>query len=202
MPSYLWRQSGYNQYMSIAQLVRRYTLDEYLALELESETRHEYIDGEIFAMVGASYTHSVIVMNVGAALHQHLRGTPCRVIANDRKVLIAKAERVYYPDLLVTCRSDSDTVDPYTETAPRLIVEVLSPSTATLDRQQKRLDYQKLDSLQDYVLIAQDRREVQVFSRDGANQWLVVTFQTGDQVQFPSINATVSMATIYENIVG
>ena len=91
----------------------------------------------------------------GAALHAHLRSTPCRVVANDRKVLISRAECVYYPDVMVSCHTDEASIDAYTETQPRLIVEVLSPSTAGVDRKQKRLDYQKLDSLQDYVLIAQ-----------------------------------------------
>lgn len=187
--------------MNTAISVRRYTLQEYLAMEPEGEVRHEFINGEVFAMVGASLRHNLIVTNWVAALHAHLRGTPCQVVANDRKVLIAAADRVYYPDVMVRCDEDtSSPIDEYTETNPRLIVEVLSSSTAAVDRRQKRLDYQMLDSLQDYVLVAQAMPTVEVYSRQ-RDAWTVTTFRAGDEVALPSIDCQLPMAIIYENIV-
>ena len=186
--------------MSQAVTVPRYTLADYLAMEPDGDVRHEFINGEIFAMVGASLAHGVIVMNLGAAIRPHLRGTPCRVVANDRKVLVAVANRVYYPDLLVRCATDHDDApDAYTETQPTLIIEVLSPSTAAIDRRQKRLDYQQLASLKDYVLVAQDERLVEVYSRHGET-WTVTTYRGDESVVLPSIDVTLPLAIIYEDV--
>lgn len=185
--------------MNTVTSVRRYTLEEYLAMEPEGEVRHEFINGELFALVGASLRHNLIVTNWVAALHSHLRGTPCQVVASDRKVLIAVADRVYYPDVMVRCDDDSNPIDEYTETTPRLIIDVLSSSTAAVDRRQKRLDYQMLDSLQDYVLVAQATPTVEVYSRQ-RDDWTITTFKARDDIVLPSIDCQLPMAMIYENI--
>jgi Uma2 family endonuclease len=185
--------------MNSATSVRRYTLEEYLAMEPEGKVRHEFINGEVFAMVGASLRHNLIVTNWVAALHAHLRGTSCQVVANDRKVLIAAVDRVYYPDVMVRCDDASNNIDDYTETNPLLIVEVLSSSTAAVDRRQKRLDYQMLDSLQDYVLVDQTTATVEVYSRQREG-WTVTTYGAGDEVVLPSIDYQLPMVVIYENI--
>ena len=190
----------YTAPMTSAIHIPRYTLDEYLAMEPEGEVRHEYINGEIFAMVVSSLPHNIIVMNLGTAIRPHLRGTACRVVANDRKVLIAPAQRVYYPDLLVSCGKAEHSIDVYTETQPVLIVEVLSKSTARIDRQQKRLDYQMLDSLQDYVLVAQTERLVEVYSRQAAEHWTQTVYRDDDRIELPSIELSLPMAVIYEDV--
>ena len=132
-----------------------FTLAEYLVIEPEGNVRHEFIDGELVAMTGTSRAHNAIVTNLTISIGSHLRGTACRVASNDMKVVISEANRSYYPDLMVNCSDPADEPDDYTETQPRLVIEVLSPSTEDYDRGDKRLHYQQISSLQDYVLIAQ-----------------------------------------------
>ena len=123
------------------------SIQEYLQLEKTSDIRHEYIDGEVFAMAGASEEHNLItVTNVIALLRPHLRGTPCRTFASDMKVKVKveKADIFYYPDVLVTC--DTNDNERYFKTSPKLIVEVLSNSTKTIDKREKRLNYQNIES--------------------------------------------------------
>jgi len=185
--------------MSQLQQIRHYSLDEYFALEREAEVRHEYLDGEIMAMGGASRRHNMLVTNLGAAIRPHLRGTPCRLASNDMKVFIASVNRAYYPDLVVSCSDLSDEIDDYTETQPRLIIAVLSASTATLDRTEKRVNYQRLDSLQDYVLIAQTEPLVEVYQRQ-ADGWTHTAYGTGETVELSSIGLKLAMDVIYEDV--
>ena len=185
--------------MSHAIPIRRYTLAEYLAMEPEGDVRHEFVDGEIFAMVGASRVHNALVMNLVAAIRPHLRGTPCRIASHDMKVLIAAGNRAYYPDLVVSCNDPVNELDDYTETHPRLIIEVLSPSTATVDRREKRLAYQTLDSLRDYVLVAQDKPLVEVYSRQ-PDGWTQTSYVANETVVLPSIDVELLMSVIFEDV--
>jgi Uma2 family endonuclease len=177
-------------------LQRRVTItpEEYLKGELYSHIRHEYVNGEIYAMVGASEAHNLIAGNLHAALHQHLRGTPCRVFMSDMKVRIGDV--FYYTDVLVSC-SEKD-VHPYYKTEPILIIEVISPSTELKDSLEKRIAYQSLASLQEYVLANQDKQEVKVYRR-AENGWDLETFAEGEQVRLASIKLEVPMAAVYEN---
>ena len=186
--------------MSRAAPKRLFTLAEYLALEPEGNVRHEFIDGELFAMTGTSRAHNAIVTNLTIALGLHCRGTPCRVASSDMKVLIAAANRGYYPDVVVSCSDPANQPDEYTESQPRLIIEVLSPSTEVADRQRKRLDYQKLDSLHDYVLIAQSEPKVDVHSRQRGGVWVPATYGADETVVLPSIDLQLPTAVIYEDV--
>ena len=178
---------------------RLFTLADYLALEPEGKVRHEFIDGELVAMTGTSRAHNAIVTNLTAAFHSHLRGTPCRVASNDMKVVIAAANRGYYPDVVISCGDPADELDDYTESHPRLIIEVLSSSTEAFDRTDKRSHYQRLDSLTDNVLVAQTTPMVEVHSRQG-DDWTVTTYGAGDEVRLPSIDLVLPMAMIYEAV--
>lgn len=189
----------YTVTMSHAVRIRRYTLTEYLAMEPEGDVRHEFIDGEIFAMAGASRTHNTLVMNLAAAIRPQLRGTPCRIASQDMKVLIAAINRAYYPDLVVSCGDPAEEIDDYTETHPRLIIEVLSSSTATTDRREKRLAYQTLDSLQDYVLVAQTEPRVEVYSRQ-PDGWTQTIYGTNETIALPSVGLWLPMAVIFEDV--
>lgn len=185
--------------MPAVQKIRRLSTEEYLALEHDADSRHEYVDGEIFAMAGASRAHSLIVGNFHAALHNHLRASRCRVLASDMKVQVSPANAFYYPDLLVSC-SDIDTEpDNYYETRPRLIVEVLSRSTEARDRMEKRLNYQMLDSLEEYVLAAQDKIEIDIYRRaDG--EWEHERYSAGADIALRSVGFELPIAEIYNNV--
>lgn len=177
----------------------RFTLAEYLALEPEGKVRHEYIDGELVAMTGMSRAHNTVVTNLTIHIGSHCRGTPCRVAAHDMKVVIAAVSRGYYPDLMVSCSDPADEPDRYTETRPRLIAEVLSPATASFDRYDKRLDYQRLDSLQDYLLIDQDQPEITVYHRSG-EAWTETVYGADDTIMLASIDLRLPVALIYEGL--
>ena len=147
-------------------------------------------------MVGASNFHNLIAMALGTLLHIHLRGTTCRVFISDMKVRIG--DIFYYPDLLISC--DNHKTLSYFETEPKLIVEILSPSTEARDRFEKRLNYQRIDSLQEYVLIAQDKLHVDIYRRQ-QNNWEIEKFTIGDSVHFRSIDYSFKIEAIYEDVI-
>ncbi|WP_255542283.1 Uma2 family endonuclease [Azospirillum sp. INR13] len=133
---------------------------DYLAAERTAEVRHEYVDGEIFAMVGASRRHATIVGNLFVALRQTARARGCQAYANDVKVRVEAANAFYYPDLVATFAGGDD--DPHVVKDPVLVVEVLSDSTEAIDRREKRTNYQKIPSLREIVLVSQTERLVEV----------------------------------------
>ncbi|MEL7244520.1 MAG: Uma2 family endonuclease [Cyanobacteria bacterium J06573_2] len=176
------------------------TVEEYFNLEQTSEIRHEYVDGEVFAMAGASEEHNFITGNIYNLLRSHLRGTPCRTFASDMKVKVKvqKADIFYYPDVLVTC--DPNDNERYFKTSPKLIVEVLSNSTKTIDKREKRLNYQNIESLEKYVLIYQDEIKVEIYRKDSQGNWLIQTLAKEDKLHLNSIDLTLTMADIYEDV--
>jgi Uma2 family endonuclease len=175
---------------------------EYLQIEEQSPIKHEYIDGHIYAMVGASGAHNIIAGNLIALLRNHLRGSGCRVYFSDMKVSIESRNRFFYPDLLVTCDNrDSDQKAPYYKSFPSLIVEILSPSTEAFDCGDKFEDYQALDSLQEYVLISSKRQTVQCFRRNSQGLWVMQSYtQTQETFQFTSVNFSGTLEQLYEDV--
>lgn len=145
--------------------------EEYLESERQSEIRHEYIDGEVYAMVGASRPHGLIVNAMAFALTPAARRMGCQLFTSDMKVRLEIGDQTlfYYPDLLVTC--DTEDRERYYSTRPCLIVEVLSENTERIDRREKLLAYRTLPSLQEYLLAAQDERQVTVYGRTGSCSW-------------------------------
>ena len=131
------------------------SVDDYLSGELISEVRHEYVGGEVYAMAGASHVHNIIALNLAAALHQHLEGSPCVPYVSDMKVKVksAREELFYYPDVMVAC-DPSDNARLWRE-KPILIVEVSSPETSRIDAREKNWAYQTIPSLEVYVMISQ-----------------------------------------------
>lgn len=181
--------------MSTLAILQPISIAEYLATEENAEIRHEYVDGYLIAMVGASKRHNLIAFALGSFLRAHLRGSPCRVFLSNLKVRVDN--NFYYPDLLVAC--DNHDTRSHVETTPRLIVEVLSPSTEGRDRVEKRLAYQRLGSLEEYLLVAQDRPHIEVYRRAGAN-WEVETYGIGEAAQLRSLGASVPLASVYEDV--
>lgn len=170
------------------------SIDDYLAGELLSDSKHEYLDGQIFAMSGASRNHERISLNVARALGNHLVGKPCEPFSSDLKIKVGKY--FFYPDAMVVC-DDDQPHEYYTET-PVLIVEVLSKSTRRNDETLKRRLYQTIATLQEYVLIEQDIVDVEVCRR--SEGWVSNHYFLGDDVPFESVDLTVSVAEIYARV--
>ena len=175
------------------------TYAEYLAYEHESKTKDEFVNGEAFAMAGASEDHNVIASNLVACIRPRLRGSSGRVFSSDMKLTIAMANNAtYYPDVMVVCdRTDSDQ---YVKQKPCLLIEVLSPSTALLDRREKLFNYQKLESLQEYVLVSQSEVKVELYRKDQDGDWLVQCLGVGDSLDLRSIDFAIALSDIYEDV--
>jgi len=174
--------------------------DAYLAWEAEQAEKHEYIDGEVLAMAGASIAHVKITLNLVVALRSHLRGSPCSVLASDAKLRVEADNAFFYPDVFVTC-SAADRAQPQVQSEPCLIAEVLSPSTAAYDRGEKFAAYRKLPSLQEYVLIDSERMAVEVFRRNTAGHWELHPFDApGQPITLESVELHMPLETLYEDV--
>ncbi|MBW4566750.1 MAG: Uma2 family endonuclease [Tolypothrix carrinoi HA7290-LM1] len=174
--------------------------EEYLEGEKVSQIKHEYIDGEVYAMAGASDAHVTITMNLSMLLLNHLRGSGCRVYMLDMKAQIQAINRYYYPDIMVTCDTQDKEFE-YFKSSPCLIVEVLSGSTEGFDRGKKFTDYRHLKSLQEYVLISQDTMSVECFRRNEEGRWVLYPYEKGEEVHLASVDFRCAIATIYEDVV-
>ncbi len=175
--------------------------EAYLQLEQQSQTKHEYINGVVYAMAEASDAHVTIAGNLFARLLSHLRGGGCRVYIADMKVRILDRNCFYYPDVMVTCNPQDQTTSAYKQ-FPKLIVEVLSDSTEAFDRGDKFADYQTLESLEEYVLINTRHQRIECFRRDSGGRWLLQTYtQTSPRFELQSVDFADSLATIYEDVI-
>jgi Uma2 family endonuclease len=176
--------------------------EDYLEGERQSPIKHEYRGGHVYAMVGAKKPHVIIAGNLATLLNNHLRDTPCIVLSSDIKVRIEEANCYYYPDVVVTCddRDTSSTEDFILY--PSLIIEVLSPSTATFDRSEKFADYQTLSSLQEYVLVSQTQINVECFRLSESGNWVSQSYGKGDELQLISINFCGKISEIYRKVPG
>jgi Uma2 family endonuclease len=175
--------------------------EEYLSLEHENKVRHEYRRGLVYAMAGGSDDHSRIAINFLTVINFHLRDGECRFFSGDVKVNYADAF-FYYPDAFVTC-DPRDNSDRYVKRYPKLIAEVLSPSTEKFDRGDKFEDYRQLESLEEYVLIAQDRMQVECRRRvkDGSEErWETVVYGAGERVMLQSIELEVAIEELYRGV--
>jgi len=174
------------------------SVEDYLAGELKSEVRHEYIGGLVYAMAGASGEHNIICQNLLIALRSHLRGKPCQVFMESVKLRLQTAHEdvFYYPDLIVTC--DPRDTERYFKTFPKVLIEVLSPDTERIDRREKFSSYVQIESLEEYILVAQDQTEVTVFRR--ANHWRPeVANQPEHQLRIACLDFSLSLPAIYES---
>ena len=175
------------------------SVSDYLEGEKLADTRHEYLNGMVVAMAGASRRHNTICGNCFTALHGSLGHGPCRPFMGDLKVRIAKGNETlfYYPDILVECSSIPPEDDYYT-TEPKVIIEVLSPSTERIDRREKFWAYQTLDALEEYVLVNQDKPDATVFRRP--NQWRPEAVTAEGIIHLPSIGVEVAMRDVYAGL--
>jgi len=176
----------------------RLTADDYLADERVSELRREYVDGEVYAMAGAGEPHNLIALNVASFLRNHVRGGPCRVFISDMKLHVATWKAFYYPDVMVVC--DADDAQTYYKQSPCLVVEVLSPSTESIDRREKMLAYRTLPSLSEYLLIAQDKRQLELYRRAEDGDWILAERIDAGVVRLDSVNASLALDHVYEDV--
>ena len=191
------------------------TPEEYIALERKAipdadTVRSEYVKGEIIAMSGASRVHNIITGNIYVGLHVQLRGSECEVYANEMRVSSPLTSSYFYPDVVVVCeepRFEDDVFD--TLLNPIILVEVLSPSTEAYDRGEKFAHYRQLMSLQEYVLVSQDKVLVERYRRPQkhetapvtAEDWIFTAFQAlEDILPLPSIQCELPLQEIYERV--
>ena len=177
-----------------------YTPEEYLDQERRAEYKSEYFAGEIIAMAGAKRKHNLISSNITASLGVQLRKSPCEVYASDMKVQADKARQFSYPDVVVACgkpqfRDNQDDV----LLNPTVVVEVLSPSTEAYDRGEKFLRYRQLDSLQEYLLVTQNERRVEQFTKQSDGSWRLTEANEGE-IHLESIGCTLSLDDIYSKV--
>lgn len=175
--------------------------DDYLAFENDSPERHEYVAGQVFAMTGSTLRHAAITGNLFVAMKMHLKGSPCRVFMTDIKVRVQRDRAYYYPDLVVTCdpKHAELTPDQRIIDAPTLIVEVLSESTAAVDRREKMFSYRKLATLKEYMLVSQTERRVELYRRIGEVGWEERLYEPTDAVDLASVDLVLSMDEIYDD---
>jgi Uma2 family endonuclease len=173
------------------------TYAEYIARERTSAEKHEFLRGDVWAMAGGTPEHGRLALRMASALQAALGSRPCVVYSSDVRIRILSTDRSTYPDLSVVCGQDERASDdPDAITNPVVIVEVLSPTTERADRGDKFAHYQRLPSLQEYVLVSQDGPRIEVFRRQGAS-WLLTIFEAGANVSLASIDATLSVDEIY-----
>jgi Uma2 family endonuclease len=172
--------------------------EEYLDLEANSRVRHEYLAGEVFAMCGVTPRHNRIASRLHGAFRDRLKGGPCESYIAEVavKLRMGRDDYAYYPDVMVVCGREKGEERFFTD--PKLIVEVLSPSTASVDRHEKRIAYRRIAALEEYVIVAQDAIEIVVFRRE--ENWQPMILESAESIlELRSIGLRVPAAQIYEN---
>lgn len=180
--------------MSEVQKLKLWSVDEYLNGELKSDVRNELVSGQLYAMVGASNYHNILAGTLYSMLRSHLK-KPCQVYMSDMKVRVA--DNFYYPDIVVSCKPSEGKF--YYLEEPTVIAEVLSPGTERQDRLEKRIAYQRLPSLQQYLLLAQDKLRLENY-RLTVDGWELETCGEGDVVRLDSIGFEVAIDDLYDDL--
>ena len=177
-----------------------FTPEEYFVWEAQQLEKHELINGRVYAMTGGTRNHSDIAGNIMTIFKTHLRGSGCKVYNSDCRINIIGTNDFTYPDLSVTC-DQRDKKHPLYITYPCLIVEVLSPTTEAYDRGKKFARYRRNPSLIDYVLVSSEEMAIDIYHKNEAGDWLILSYRAGDVVEFKSINLRVTIEQIYEEII-
>ncbi|MGB9182213.1 MAG: Uma2 family endonuclease [Pyrinomonadaceae bacterium] len=178
------------------------TPEEYLAIERKAEYKNEYLDGAVVAMTGASRKHNLITLNIAREISRQLRGRPCEAYANDMRVRVPSTRLYTYPDVAVVCgepQFEDDFVD--TLLNPTLIVEVLSESTEAYDRGKKFGLYRTIESLAEYLLVAQDEYRIEQYVKQPDGRWLLSDYRTlDDVVELTSIQCQLALQEVYDKV--
>ena len=181
---------------------QRFTFEDYLALEDVAAVKHEFLDGEVWAMAGGTPEHAAICVNVSTLLSIATRGKPCRVFSSDLRVRVKATGLGTYPDISVVCgvlEIDAEDAKGQTVTNPRVIVEVLSPSTEDYDRGEKLGHYKRIASLEEVLLVAHDRRELEVVRREADGSWSRHVAGVGESVRLEALGLEVPVEEVYRD---
>lgn len=182
---------------------RLFTEAEYLTIERTSEFKSEYLDGEIYAMGGARRSHCLIASNLSGLFYNQFRGRPCEFYTNDMRVRADDGRLYAYPNLVALC-GEACMLDDHGDNLlnPQLIIEILSPSTASFDEGEKGNRYRRLESLTDYILVHQKKRLVRHWSRQEKHRWVVVDYEEPtDLVHVEALHVELKLSDIYERVV-
>ncbi len=175
------------------------TPEAYLQWESQNPLKHEYRNGEAYAMAGTTDLHNTIGLNLALHIRNHLRGTDCRIYFADVKLRLEQANCFYYPDLMVTC-DPRDRETPTYKRFPKLIIEILSSSTEAFDRGDKFNDYQTLDTLQEYILVNTPHQRIETFRRHHEKQWYFQSYLPPQETfHLDTLNLTIPLSLVYEN---
>jgi len=185
--------------MGQAVLKAKMTGEEYLAWEAEQTEKHDFVNGEVYAMAGAEGGHVTTSGNLYMALRQHLAGSPCRTFIADMKVQAHESSSYFYPDVVVTC-SEADRASPLIKREPKLIVEVLSPRTAAYDLGEKFAQYRRIASLQELAFIDVNSRRCDVYRRAPDGLWLLHPFDAGQAITLASVDLTISAEVLFAEV--
>ncbi len=172
---------------------------DYLAWEAAQPERHEFVDGEVFAMAGAEDRHVTVAGNLYITLRQHLSGSACRTYMSDMRLHVAAVNSYFYPDVLVTC-SPLDHASAMVKAEPKLIAEVLSPTTAAYDRGLKFGHYRTLPSLEEYLLVDLDTRVTDCYRKGADGLWVLHPFARGEAVELASVVLTLTAAQLFAEV--
>lgn len=184
----------------MANLKTKISVENYLAGEETSPIKYEYVYGEVYAMAGTSDNHNRIVVNITTSLSIHLRDSKCEPFAGDMKVRVSQ-QVYYYPDILVSCEQNPES--PYFRNEPILIVEVISPSTQEIDRREKLLFYQQMPSVQEYVVVEQQKMLIEIHRRQTDGHWITYYFtheNTDEEIEFQSVELKMTLDEIYRRV--
>ena len=176
------------------------TYAEYLAFEEKSVEKHEFLNGEVFAMAGGTIEHAALAAAVINALSNAVRDRPCRVYSSDLRVRIRATGLTTYPDVAVVCgQPEVDAEDRCAIVNPLLVVEVLSDSSEAYDRGEKAAHYRHLPSLREYVLVSQHRPRIEVFRRNEAGRWELYEYESGSQAELTSVGCAIAVDDVYRD---
>jgi Uma2 family endonuclease len=178
--------------------LHHYAFAEYLAVEEVARVKHEYLDGEIYAMAGGTPEHAALAAVVTTVLGEQLRGSPCRVYSSDLRVRILATGLATYPDVTVVCGPTERDPESATHVVnPRVVIEVLSDGTEEYDRGEKLEHYKKAPSLTAVVLVSHQERKIEVWSRE-ASAWEVMVYGRGQVVRISSPNCSLDVDAVYD----
>ena len=188
--------------MGLSQFKTPFTVDDYLAWEAEQAERHEFVNGEVFLMAGAGESHNVIAGNFYIRLRELLGNTPCRTYMSDMKLRVAALSNFFYPDIMVTCDL-ADRESRMSKSEPKLIIEILSATTANYDRGEKFVSYRHIPSLREYVMVDIDKRQIEVYRLGDQGLWVLHPFDlrvAGATLSLTSVDLTLSAEQVFADV--